>query len=69
MQPQVEIIPLPLEWASGRMSSATMNIMAPAAKAKPIGRIVVAIETARAPAWLKERQSKTELIKEVNGIT
>jgi hypothetical protein len=49
MQPHVEIIPFPLEWASGRMSSATMKIMAPAANASPIGRIVDATETARAP--------------------
>lgn len=56
MQPHVEIIPLPLECASGKMSSATMKIIAPAAKASPIGRIVVAIETARAPAWMNERQ-------------
>lgn len=49
MQPHVDIIPLPLEWASGKMSSATMKIMAPAANANPIGKIVVAIETARAP--------------------
>lgn len=50
MQPHVEIIPLPLECASGMMSSATMKIMAPAANAKPIGKIVVATDTARAPA-------------------
>lgn len=49
MQPHVEIIPFPLEWASGRMSSATMKIMAPAANANPMGRIVDATETASAP--------------------
>lgn len=54
MQPQVEIIPFPLECASGKISSATMKIIAPAAKAKPIGRIVVAIDTARAPAKINQ---------------
>lgn len=49
MQPQVEIMPLPLEWASGMMSSATMKIIAPAANANANGKIVVATETARAP--------------------
>lgn len=49
MQPHVASIPLPLEWASGMMSSATMKIMAPAANARPMGRIVEATETARAP--------------------
>jgi hypothetical protein len=58
MQPQVEIIPFPLECASGRISSATMNIMAPAAKAKPIGRIVDATDTARAPEDENEKGIK-----------
>lgn len=49
MQPHVLIIPFPLECASGKISSATMKIIAPAANANPIGKIVVAIETASAP--------------------
>lgn len=61
IQPHVEIIPLPLECASGIMSSATMKIIAPAANAKPIGKIVVATDTARAPAAL-ETQMSTKVI-------
>lgn len=49
IHPQVLIIPLPEECASGRMSSATIKIIAPAANASANGKIVVAMDTARAP--------------------
>lgn len=53
MQPQVASIPFPLEWASGRMSSATINIMAPAANDNAAGKIVEATDTASAPIYWK----------------
>jgi hypothetical protein len=56
MQPHVDIIPFPLECASGRISSATIKIIAPAANANPNGKILVAIETARAPLLFKLNQ-------------
>lgn len=49
IHPQVLIMPLPDECASGRISSATINIIAPAANAKAKGRIIVATDTAMAP--------------------
>lgn len=60
IHPQVESKPLPLECASGRMSSATMKIIAPAANANPNGKIVWATETARAPE--EEREENVILL-------